>query len=86
MLTVWPSLFPPAITCPALSDPANGMVTYSSGSPVGGMVPFDVVATYQCDPGYALVGATTRTCTGDGSSTMGAFTGDQPSCEGDWNY
>ena len=73
---------PPAITCPTPSDPTNGMVTFGGSTPVGGMLDFNVVATYQCDTGYALVGDEMRTCTGDGSSTMGAFTGEQPTCEG----
>ena len=59
------------------------MVTFGGSTPVGGMLDFDVVATYQCDLGYALVGDMTRNCTGDGSSTTGAFTGEQPTCEGD---
>ncbi len=31
--------------------------------------------------GFALIGNDIRTCTGDGSSTTGAFSGIDPTCE-----
>ena len=42
------------------------------------------VATYSCDPGYALVGQTTRTCedTNGGTVTTGTWSGNQPFCQG----
>ncbi len=42
---------------------------------------FSVVANHSCDDGFALVGNSNRTCTGDGSSTIGAFNGVAPTCE-----
>ncbi len=42
---------------------------------------FDVVVNYYCDTGFSLVGNSLRTCTGDGSSTAGAFDGGAPTCE-----
>ena len=76
------SFSPPVIKCPLPSQPTNGEMLHGAIIPVGGVLDFNVVATYQCNTGYALVGDMMRTCTGDGSSTMGAFTGEQPTCEG----
>ena len=63
------------IMCPALTDPENGMITYST------VVSFDfefmTTATYSCDTGYALVGGdTVRTCAGDRE-----WNGTAPICE-----
>ena len=43
------------------------------------------MATYTCDPGYAVVGQRTRTCedTNGGTVTMGNWSGAQPSCNGE---
>ncbi len=64
------------ITCPPLNDPANGTVIYNVE------LEFGTQALYGCDTGFSLVGNITRTCTGDGSSTTGAFDGEAPTCEG----
>ncbi len=40
------------------------------------------MATYSCDNGFSLVGNSNRTCTGDGSSIIGAFDGVDSTCEG----
>ncbi len=69
-----------AITCPPSTAPSNGCVTYSSIADDNDSYAFEVVATYSCFAGFALVGGNIRTCTGDGSSTTGAF-GIDPTCE-----
>ncbi|MCA9488800.1 MAG: hypothetical protein KC621_02735, partial [Myxococcales bacterium] len=55
---------------PALTAPTNGSVDRTSGTAGD-------VATYSCDPGYALVGDATRTCGVDGT-----WTGTAPTCTG----
>ena len=55
--------------CPALGDPANGMVTWTSLTTGG-------VATYECDPGFELVGQETRTCQSESE-----WSGEAPTCE-----
>ena len=55
--------------CPALDDPANGMVTWTSLTTGG-------VATYECDRGFVLVGQVTRTCQSDSE-----WSGEAPTCE-----
>ncbi|XP_064384964.1 uncharacterized protein LOC135333878 isoform X2 [Halichondria panicea] len=68
-----------AITCPALSNPANGQVTFATDT----TVPYDfgTVATYTCGTGFGLSGDMTRTCSGDGSSTTGMWSATAPTCE-----
>ncbi len=68
--------------CPTLSVPINGSVTYTSTADEDGSYRFNVVATYSCNIGFSLVGDSNRTCTGDGSSTTGTFSGMAPNCEG----
>ena len=58
------------IDCNVLSNPANGTVTTASGTL------FEAEATYSCNAGYELVGASTRTCT-----ATGAWSGSTPTCE-----
>ena len=73
-----------ATSCSALLAVENGKVTYPSGT----TEPYDygTIATYQCDSGYELTGGdTVRTCTGDGSSTMGQWNGAAPVCTGKAN-
>ncbi len=70
------------ITCSSSTAPLNGSVTYDSVVDENGTYPFNVVATYSCNTGFSLVGGSDRTCTGDGSSTTGAFNGMAPICEG----
>ncbi len=57
-----------AVDCEALDNPANGTVDTSSGTT------FMNTATYTCNPGYTLVGASSRTCTADGDWTTAAPT------------
>ena len=71
-----------AITCPPLTAPTNGFMTYSSStSDENGNYAFNAMANYSCDTGFVLVGNNTRTCTGDGSSNTGGFDGEAPFCE-----
>ena len=72
-----------AITCPPLSNLTNGSLSYSNVPGQNNSYAFNVEVTYSCDTGFALVGNTTRTCTGDGSSTNGSFDGEAPTCKGE---
>ncbi len=65
----------PPTTCPDLTAPANGMISYNMGAT--SPRPVDTVATYTCDTGYTLNGGTTRTC-GSG----GSWSGSPPTCQG----
>ncbi|XP_064386127.1 sushi, von Willebrand factor type A, EGF and pentraxin domain-containing protein 1-like isoform X2 [Halichondria panicea] len=47
------------VTCPALSDPTNGMVDVPSNN-------FGSIATYTCNRGHNLTGDATRTCEATG--------------------
>ena len=58
-----------AIMCPPLPEIDNGMVEVSSLFPGG-------VATYTCDPGFILVGDSTRIC-----RDTGTWSGEEPTCE-----
>ncbi len=70
-----------AITCPPLSNPTNGSVSYSN---VPGQNNSFSMATYSCNSGFALVGNKIRNCSGDGSSSIGDFDGLAPNCEGSY--
>ena len=73
-------LFNTAITCSALAV-ANGGIAYSSD--ITGHFDYGTTATYQCDSGYELTGGdTVRTCTGDGSSSVGQWNGTALACLG----
>ena len=72
-----------AITCPPLSNLINGSLSYSNVPGQGNSHAFNAEATYSCDTGFSLVDNSTRTCTGDGSSTNGSFDGEAPTCEGE---
>ena len=70
---------PLEITCMEPGAPANGEVTLSSQ-----ILSVDTTATYSCDPDYALVGQSTRTCedTNGGTVTTGTWSGTPPYCQG----
>ena len=59
------------VNCGALTNPANGQVSYIAGTTFGQR------ATYSCNTGYKLVGSGTRTCQGAGS-----WSGSAPTCQG----
>ena len=55
--------------CDALPNPANGRVSHATGTKLG------QTATYSCDPGYNLVGDSTRKC-----QATGVWSGSAPTC------
>ena len=76
-------LFSEQIACLALPEPENGRIEYSSGS-TGDQL-FGVTAMYICESGFGLTGGErVRTCEGDGNSPVGTWTGNAPSCLGNF--
>ncbi|XP_066295428.1 sushi, von Willebrand factor type A, EGF and pentraxin domain-containing protein 1-like isoform X3 [Branchiostoma lanceolatum] len=67
--TTWSGSSPTctAVQCPALTAPANGAVSGTNS--------YEDVATFTCDPGYSLVGGSTRTCQADTT-----WSGSSPTC------
>ena len=63
------------VNCPDLPL-TNGVIMYSAGSP--GNRPFLSSALHSCNPGYTLIGGTTRFCVSGGS-----WTGSPPTCQGE---
>ena len=65
-----------------MAAPSSGSVDFGGASSDGNSnYAFDVITNYNCDNGFSLVGNSSRTCTGDGSSNTGAFDGAAPTCE-----
>lgn len=67
--------------CLSLDEPENGIIMYSMDIEA----PFDLgtTATYVCNIGFGLLEAIgVRTCTGDGSISMGEWTDTPPICLG----
>ena len=62
-----------AAECDDLQDPPFGTVT-QSGVSVGS------TATYQCDPGFGLIGPSTRICE-ELDSGSADWSGEEPICE-----
>ena len=58
------------VDCGNLTDPANGQVDHTAGTPFG------QTATYSCNTGYNLVGDSTRTC-----QATGNWSGSEPTCQ-----
>ena len=56
----------------------NGLISYSPDT----TAPFDFAtnATHTCNEGFFLNGMEYRTCTGDGLTTSGSWTGSPPVC------
>ncbi len=67
MLTL---IFFTAVNCGALTDPMNGAVDTPSGTT------FMNTATYTCDPGYTVMGTTSRICQDNAMWSSSA-----PTCE-----
>ena len=59
----------PVVTCPVVTNPANGGVLSLSRA-VGGL------ATYTCNPGYTLSGSSRRTCLPNEQ-----WSGNAPTCQ-----
>ncbi len=70
-----------AVYCPPLTTPGNGSVTISSAGV--NLLSVGSVATYSCDPGYALLGPPTRTCEDPDSNSVGTWSETMPDCEGE---
>ena len=71
--------------CLPLTIPANGQVTYANDTTPN--YEFTTQATYVCDQDYALVeGNSIRSCGGDGSSSIGTWSGNEPRCERKHHY
>ena len=68
------------ITCSALSPISNGTITYVSD--ISDPFDFGTTATITCDIGFNLGGDSTRTCSGDGLSPNGMWSGNAPICSG----
>ncbi len=70
-----------AITCSGLPIPDNGVITYSSSTPVP--YNYGTTARYNCNTGFGLNGGDTiLSCNGDGSSATGEWIGTIPACDG----
>ena len=71
-----------ALICEELSPPDNGEISVAPG-PNSLSRGLGSVATYSCDPGYGLVGQTTRTCedTNGGTVITGIWSGTPPYCQ-----
>ena len=66
------------VSCPSLTDLANGMINCSLGDD-GFPSPGDT-CTVTCDDDYELTGSSTRTCQGNGS-----WSGSDATCSrGEW--
>ena len=59
------------VDCVNLTDPANGQVDHTAGTPFG------QTATYRCNTGYNLVGDSIHTC-----QATGEWSGSAPTCKG----
>ena len=59
------------VDCRSLNAPANGGVTYTSGTTFGN------TTTYSCNTGYNLVGNSVRTC-----QATRNWSGSAPACQG----
>ena len=62
--------FHTVVDCGPLTNPLNGQVNTSSGTT------YNEVAAYSCDPGYYIIGSSSRTC-----QVNGAWNSTVPSCE-----
>ncbi len=65
----------PPSTCPDLTVPTNGMISYNMARLV------DTMATYTCVNGYTLIGGSTRTC-----GSFGGWSGSAPTCSECYAY
>ena len=66
--------FPAVVTCPALTNPDNGMVNVLNNN-------FGTVANYTCNTGYMLTGDVIRVC-----EVNGDWSGTAPTCDSTLNY
>lgn len=60
----------------------NGQISYTTDEV--STFAFGEVAIYLCDLGYSLAGGNrSRICLGDGTNAIGAWSGNEPHCEGE---
>ena len=72
-----------AIICPSLSVPANVDKVMYSASPMPTNYALGTTATYICSNGFSVsAGDEIRTCSGDGSNSVGDWSGSEPTCSG----
>ncbi len=64
----------PPTTCPGLTVPANGMISYNMGT--ASPRPVNTVATYTCDTGFTIDGGTVQVCV-----IEGRWNGLAPTCQ-----
>ena len=69
------------LTCPSLSPPTNGAITFTPGAD-NSNIGLGSVATYSCNIGYVLVGHTTRTCQSLYGGASAAWSGNITICQG----
>ena len=72
------------IFCSSLLGLENGAIRY--GTDTVEPFHFKTVAFHSCDEGYYLKGNEQRTCTGDGLSVVGSWSGFAPNCTGTVEY
>lgn len=70
-----------AITCDALTAPANGIVDAGCTSSQN----FGATCTFTCNAGFTLVGVATLVCQGTTASTTGSYSAAAPTCTGKLN-
>ena len=72
------SCYTPTARCPELLPIVNGFITYGPDD----VADFDIgtVATYECNPGFFLIGVMTRDCV-EAADGTGVFNGVAPVCE-----
>ena len=75
------SLFTEVITCPSLSPPTDGVITFTPGAD-NSNIGLGSVVTYSCNLGYVLVGQTTRECQSVFGGATAGWTGYAPVCQG----
>ncbi len=72
------------IRCPVLATLVNSLIVYTNTTDEDSTFPFGAAGIYSCDIGYSLTGGnTTRVCVGNATSAVGAWSGNEPYCEGD---
>ena len=75
------SFFTEVITCPSLTPPTNGVITFTPGAD-NSNIGLGSVVTYSCNLGYVLVGQTTRECQSVFGGATAGWTGYAPVCQG----
>ncbi len=69
-----------AIECTPLPSIDDGVITYGPDQTAN--YDHNTIAQYSCNTGHYLQGNVARSCSGDGSSNIGVWTGTNPICIG----